>query len=128
MIVRREVLRTAAVTVATLLSGCAFIFGMKDDTVSVHLANNGTTTSEVGVQLEYDGDSLIDRSVTLEPKLDVEEQFQNPDESGTATLMVSTSSGGSLERDVTVGRGSGLTSIGITIEESGFISVSVGVL
>jgi hypothetical protein len=122
---RRGALRAGAVVAASGLAGCLSNvgFGGTSETVDVELANDDDGPRRLSVTATFDGATLFEESVTLDPGASVAGEFENPETAGEARVVASLEEGASAETDVRVGPGTGIRSVTVRADDGGDLSV-----
>lgn len=117
---RREVGVIGAAAVSGL-AGCAFGVGGSPTTIDVSVTNEDDQTHSVDVVVEFGEETLLDERFVLDPGGQEEATFPNPDETGDATVSASLEGGGTAERELRAGSGSGLYSVTVEVTEEGTV-------
>ena len=121
---RRQFVGAGAAAALSGLAGCAFGFGEAPTTVDVFVRNDDEATRTVDVVVEFGDGTLLDEQFVVPAGGEQQAVFANPDETGDATVSASVRDGGSAERDVPAGRGSGLSSVSIEIGAGGSVETN----
>ena len=78
------------------------------------------------VILEFQDDTLLDESFTLQPSGVVDMSFDSPASIGDGVLSVSVDGSEPDKTEINMGAGSGLSDIDITVKQGGTVSVGTG--
>lgn len=117
---RREVGVIGAAALSGL-AGCAFGFGGSPTSIDVSVTNEDDQAHTVDVVVEFGEGTLLDERFVLDPGGQQAAAFSNPDEAGDATVSASLEGGGTAERELRAGRGSGLHSVTVAVTEEGTV-------
>lgn len=116
---RRQLLRVAAAGSLGALAGCTFGFGSTSEEVGFGVANNDDSEHRVSTSLAFQGETLVESTVSLAPGESWETAFRNPDTVGDAQLVGSLENGEEESWRVQVGPGTGIHNIGVEVTSDG---------
>ena len=115
-----------SVTVDPALSGCLSSGENTPKPVDVTVTNDTGDRHEMEVILEFQDDTLLDESFTLQPSGVVDMSFDSPASIGDGVLSVSVDGSEPDKTEINMGAGSGLSDIDITVKQGGTVSVGTG--
>lgn len=124
---RRQFIGAGAAAAVSGLAGCAFGFGEAPPTVDVVVRNDDDTSHTVDVVVGFGDETLLDEQFVVSPGGEQRAVFANPDETGEATISATVRDGGSTEREVSAGRGSGLSRVAVHVGRGGTVETRAAV-
>lgn len=120
---RRAVLHAGAVATATGLAGCSLGFGGTNQVVDVTFRNDHDASHRLAVTITFDGSTLLDRTVALDPGETASASFDNPDTAGEAQVTVRRSDGSQTSDAVRVGPGTGIRFVTVEVTADGEVRI-----
>jgi len=98
-------------------------FGGTAESVDVGVENRDSTARTITVEIQFEVETLLEDTMTVEPSETATTAFENPDTAGEASVAATAATGVEASRTVRVGPGTGIRGITVVVGQDGSLRV-----